>query len=133
MEFKTIEISVEDGVAQAAFNRPDKANALDKTLWFEIGALARWVDESADIRVLVICGRGNHFSSGIDFSLLQDLMTRVANQPDGLRQELMYREIRNLQASIDALERCRKPVIAAIHGGCIGGAISLSLLTTIRN
>ena len=132
MEFEAIELRIEDGVAYATFNRPTKANALDETLWFEIGKLATWVDESSEIRVLVISGGGKHFSSGIDFSLLQELMRRVATKPDGLRQEMMYQEIRKLQRSIDALERCRKPVIAAIHGSCVGGAIDLICACDIR-
>ena len=121
--FSQLDIVHEGKILIAYLNRPQKANALNRELWFEIEKLAHWVDESPDIRVLILAGHGNHFTSGIDFSLIQDMSTQFQQKPKGIRQEWLYREIRKLQDAFTALENCAKPVLAAVHGSCIGGGV----------
>ncbi|MAA77824.1 MAG: enoyl-CoA hydratase [Deltaproteobacteria bacterium] len=125
IEFSHIDIVHEEKVLIAYLNRPKKANALNRGLWFEIEKLANWVNESPDIRVLILAGNGNHFTSGIDFSLIQEMSSQFQKKPQGIRQEWLYREIRKLQDAFSALETCSKPVLAAIHGSCIGGGVDL--------
>ena len=123
--FSHLDIVHEGKILIAYLNRPQKANALNRELWFEIEKLAHWVDESPDIRVLILAGHGNHFTSGIDFSLIQDMSAQFQQKPEGIRQEWLYREIRKLQDAFTALENCAKPVLAAVHGSCIGGGVDL--------
>lgn len=131
-DFKCILVTVTEGVAHATFNRPHKANAIDETLWFEIEDLAKWADETPEVRVLILSGAGKHFCSGIDFSLIQGLFMKTASYGEGRKQEYLLRYIRSLQDAFTALETCRKPVIAAIHGACLGAGIDLTSACDMR-
>ena len=81
--FSHLDIVHEGKILVAYLNRPKKANALNRELWFEIEKLAHWVDESPDIRVLILAGHGNHFTSGIDFSLIQDMSAQFQQKLEG--------------------------------------------------
>ena len=131
-ELKLIDVSLRERVAYATLNRPDKANALNREIWSEIGVLARWADETVEVRVLVLRGAGAHFCAGIDFSLLMEVVGEVAGFPEGYKQEALRARIISLQEAFTALERCRKPVIAAIQGACIGGGVDLVSACDIR-
>jgi enoyl-CoA hydratase len=131
-EFECIQVEVVNKVAYASLNRPDKANALDHKLWFEIGDLANWVSTTPEIRALVLQGAGKHFTAGIDFSLIMQIVGETASLQDGHKQEALRTKIIALQASFTALENCSKPVIASIQGSCIGGGIDLITACDIR-
>jgi delta(3,5)-delta(2,4)-dienoyl-CoA isomerase len=114
-------------VAHVELNRPEKKNALNGKLWEEIGDVFKEMNSSPDCRAIVLSASGTMFCSGID---LQDLMAVGAlvqdTNMDTARKAFRLRAtIRRFQDSFTALEKCNKPVIAAIHGGCIGGATSL--------
>jgi enoyl-CoA hydratase len=85
-----------------------------------------------EVRVVVIRGEGKHFSSGIDFTLIAEVVGGVASLPDGRKHEVLRRKILELQDCFTAAERCRKPVIAEISGACIGGAIDLITACDLR-
>jgi enoyl-CoA hydratase len=125
MQYETLAVSLADGVARIEFNRPDKANALNARMWFELKAACEWLDATPTARVGVLSGRGRHFCAGIDLAMLESLQQQALALPDGHRQAHLRERIRELQACVTALEVCRKPVIAAIHGACVGGGIDL--------
>ncbi|MBT6490211.1 MAG: crotonase/enoyl-CoA hydratase family protein [Deltaproteobacteria bacterium] len=131
-EFETILVEVVNKVAYATMNRPEKANALNGKLWFEIADLAKWADSTPEVRVLVLQGAGKHFTAGIDFELIMQVMGETAHLPDGHKQEALRGKIIDLQSAFTALENCRKPVIASINGSCIGGGIDLITACDIR-
>lgn len=131
-EFENIQVEVANQVAYATLNRPEKANALNGKLWFEIGDLGKWADSTPEVRALVIQGSGNHFTAGIDFELIMQVVGETASLPDGHKQEQLRRKIMAMQNAFTALEDCRKPVIAAIHGSCIGGGIDLITACDLR-
>jgi enoyl-CoA hydratase len=82
--------------------------------------------------VLVLGGRGRAFTAGIDFSLILSITTSVAALPEGRKQEAVREKIIELQRAFTAFESCRKPVIAAIHGSCLGGGIDLITACDLR-
>ena len=131
-DFKTIEVEIVNKVAYATLNRPDKANALNGKLWFEIGDLAAWADATPEVRVLVLQGAGKHFTAGIDFELIMQVMSETVGLTDGHKQEALRHKIIALQNAFTALETCRKPVIASVHGSCIGAGIDLITACDIR-
>ena len=131
-EFECIELEVVNKVAYATLNRPDKANALNHTLWFEIGDVANWVSATPEVRALVLQGAGKHFTAGIDFSLIMEIVGSTATLPEGHKQEALRAKILGLQEAFSALERCSKPVIASVNGSCIGGGIDLITACDIR-
>ena len=132
MDFKTLEVALADGVATVNLNRPEAANAMNEAMWREIRAAMRWVDETPGARVAVIGGRGKYFTSGIDLAMLAQLKQRDAEACDGRTRESLRRVILDLQDTLNSIERCRKPVIAAIHGACIGGGIDLVTCCDMR-
>ena len=132
MHFETLHVAIAAGVVTVELNRPDKANALNHAMWQDIRSVFRWVDETAAARVAVISGRGTHFTSGIDLSMLGGLATRNPQECAGRTRESLRRQILDLQDTLTSIERCRKPVIAAIHGACIGGGIDLITCCDMR-
>jgi enoyl-CoA hydratase len=132
MEFAALDVSLADGIATIALDRPEQANALTLPMWHAIRQAMAWLDETADARVGIITGHGKAFSAGIDLSLLAGVDALVADECAGRSREKLRRLILDLQDTLTAIERCRKPVLAAIHGACIGGALDLICACDIR-
>ena len=130
--FNHISLEVKNQIAFVELARPNKANALNKTLWFEIESVAIWVDQTPEVRVMILSGQGKHFCSGIDFSLAMQLIGSTQNLPEGHKQEYLFHEVLKLQRAFTALENCKKPIIATIHGGCIGGGVDLITACDMR-
>jgi enoyl-CoA hydratase len=129
----SLKIKIDSAVAQIELNRPDKANALDEELWFALGDCFRELDENEAVRVCILSGAGSNFTAGIDFKLLQSVGQEVEHfDCEGRKREYLRRKIIKLQASFTQIEECRKPVLAAIHGGCIGGGIDLISACDLR-
>jgi enoyl-CoA hydratase len=132
MNFETLNVSIAAGVVTVELNRPDKANAMSHEMWQDMRSVFRWVDETPEARVAVISGRGKHFTSGIDLAMLAGLQRQNHDDCDGRMREKLRRRILDLQDTLSSIERCRKPVIAAIHGACIGGGIDLITCCDMR-
>ena len=121
----TLSLSLEQGIAEIRLNRPDKSNAMNDTMWQEIRQAFDWVDATPEARVAILSGAGRNFCAGIDLTLLAGIQQRIAH-PDAARsREALRRLILDLQDCLSSVERCRKPVLAAIQGACIGGALDL--------
>ena len=130
--FDYFALALADGIAHVEFNRPTRANALNLAMWHELGAVMREVDAMSAARVVVLSGRGRHFSAGIDLEFLHDIHAGLAAATPGRREESLRDTILGLQATVTAIERCRKPVIAAIHGACVGGGIDIACACDLR-
>ncbi|MCK6572866.1 crotonase/enoyl-CoA hydratase family protein [Myxococcota bacterium] len=127
------ELDIRDAVATVELNRPDKLNALNAEAWDTLAPLMRRLDADRSVRVVVLRGRGRGFTAGLD---VVDMMGRLpvtpGGPPDGDGQAKLHDLIRHMQGAATALERSRVPVIAAIHGPCIGGGIDLVTACDIR-
>jgi len=132
MEFQTLKVALTGPVASIELNRPERANAMELGMWMELRDAMRWLDETAEARVGVISGAGKHFTAGIDLSLLGGLQAQITDDCDGRSREKLRRVILDLQDTLTSIERCRKPVIAAIHGACVGGGIDLICACDLR-
>ncbi|KAL3728534.1 hypothetical protein ACJRO7_033169 [Eucalyptus globulus] len=133
-KFKTLEIvraSPGSAVFHLRLNRPSSRNALSLDSFAELPlplALSS-LDRNPDALVLVLSGAGHHFCSGIDFAALD------SSPPPGDRGragERLRRHIKYLQGAVTAIERCRKPVIAAVHGACVGGGVDVATACDVR-
>ncbi|GAA5181969.1 crotonase/enoyl-CoA hydratase family protein [Niveibacterium umoris] len=122
---QTLILSHESGVARVALNRPDKLNALNESMWRELRDAFAWADRTPEVRVVVLHGNGRAFSTGIDLAMMAGLRERVSHADLARSQELLRHLILDLQDCVSSIERCRKPVLAAIHGPCIGGAVDI--------
>lgn len=121
-----------DHVGVVRFNRADRANALDLAMWSELRQVFEWVAEQPDIRVVVLAGEGAHFCAGIDTSLLMQVSSLIKDDCTGRQHEKLRKLILSLQAAVSSLELCSKPVIAAIHGACLGGGLDIALAADFR-
>ena len=126
MQFETLTVTLQDHIATVRLNRPDKANAMNATMWQEIRQAFQWVDATPEARVAVLQGEGKLFTAGIDLQMMMGLGPQIQNDCEGRKREALRRVILDLQDTLTSLERCRKPVLAAIHGACVGGGIDLS-------
>ena len=102
-----------------------KQNALSQEAFQELQAAIEHLDDEPECRVIVLTGEGKHFCSGIDLTVLMTTKMLTADACSGRSGEKVRRFVKVLQAPIDAIEACSKPVIAAIHGGCIGAGLDL--------
>jgi enoyl-CoA hydratase len=109
-------------------NRPDKRNAMDEDFFRELTQAFSNFDQDPEVRVVVVRGEGKGFSAGIDLGALAGL---VQSTSVDAREQLRFFILQG-QASFTAVELCRKPVIVAVHGFCIGGGVDLSCACDIR-
>ncbi|MTV38260.1 crotonase/enoyl-CoA hydratase family protein [Duganella radicis] len=130
--FETLALSVESHVATVRLNRPEKLNAMNAAMWNDIRSAFRYVDETPEIRVAILEGEGKAFTAGIDLQMMMSVGAQVRDDCDGRTRENLRRVILDLQDTLTSLERCRKPVLAAVHGACVGGGIDLICCADMR-
>lgn len=134
-EYKTLKIerqSPNSPVINLYLNRPSHRNALSKEFFDEFPKALKSLDQNPDVNVIVLAGAGENFCSGIDLNNVTTITMKTQSSDRGRFGERLRREIKHLQAAITALEECRKPVIASIHGACIGGAVDILTACDIR-
>lgn len=123
-DYSAFKVELTDNIAHVQINRPEKINAMNAAFWQDIIEIFQWIDDDDAVRVVVLSGAGQHFSSGIDLMLLASVANQLGKDV-GRNARLLRRTILGMQASFNAVDNCRKPVLAAIQGYCIGGAIDL--------
>lgn len=132
IDMETLCLSLNQGIARIEFNRPDKANAINARMWQELREAMRWLDEAREARVGILCAAGRHFSAGIDLNLLVDLKAGMATPCAGRSREQLRRSILDIQDTVTSIEKCTKPVIAAVHGACVGGGVDIVAACDLR-
>ncbi|RMF08498.1 MAG: hypothetical protein D6763_09815, partial [Alphaproteobacteria bacterium] len=125
-----LDTSVDNAVAHVVLSRPEARNALNDDFWEAFPALIRAWDEDPAVRVIVISGAGPHFCAGIDLSYLSGLVPRASDPARG--NEQLRRRIHDLQAAFDLLNTSRKPVLAVVHGACMGAGLDLVAAADMR-
>ena len=134
-KYKSFTVDVSDHIANLVLSRPDELNTMSRDFWVELGDVLEEINNNAEVRVVVMSSTGKHFCAGMDLSAFSN---GVDNIPDGKKPdharigEAVYRVAKELQGYISTLEKIRVPVIAAIQGGCIGGAVDLVTACDIR-
>ncbi|MBT1452467.1 crotonase/enoyl-CoA hydratase family protein [Glaciecola sp. XM2] len=115
---------VNEHIAHITLSRPEQLNSMIPAFWTELPSLVRALDARGDVRVIVISSTGKHFSAGMDLSVFTNMAEDFKGEP-ARRAENMRRSILALQDAFNALEEARMPVLVAIHGGAIGGAVDM--------
>ena len=130
MSFTCFDVSIKDHIAHLVLNRPQKRNSMIPAFWDELPAIIRDLDRQADARVIVISSTGPHFSSGLDTAVFgsEAALANESSQAELIsrqRAARLHDTIRIMQQTFSAQENCRVPVLAAIQGGAIGGAVDM--------
>ena len=134
-EYKCFQINVTNHVASLVLSRPDELNTMSRDFWVELGDVLEEINRNSDIRVVVMSSTGKHFCAGMDLNAFANGVDNIPDdkKPDDARiGEALYRVAKELQEYISTLEKIRVPVIAAIQGGCVGGAVDLVTACDIR-
>ena len=130
MGSERIVITRDGAVAHVEMARPDKLNAMDGDFFGELGDTFRSLGSDAGVRAILLSGQGRHFSAGLDLGWAAEQF--APSRDPGRWSEKQHRDIRALQATVNAVEEARPPVVAAIHGGCIGGGVDLACACDLR-
>jgi enoyl-CoA hydratase len=131
MDYKHFKIEIENYVATVSFNRPEKSNALHAAAWIEMKQIFEEMDGNPKVRAIILAGEGKNFCAGIDLMMLMSLM-QFKTTCEAKKREAIRKMILHLQSTITAIEKCKKPVLAAIHKACIGGAVDIVTACDIR-
>ena len=119
-----IETLRDGAIATVVLNRPDKLNALTKGMWQALGAAIDTLSADDSLRCIILRGAGEKaFSPGNDIA---EFATERANKP----QAIAYGRL--MHATLHALAACRHPLVAQIHGICVGGGLEIAALCDLR-
>ena len=123
-------LTVSDPIAHLVLNRAEAMNTMNPAFWRELDSVLTHLHRSPEARVLVLSSTGKHFSAGIALDVFGGAITMDDQSAEG--RAAIFDLLTDLQATFTKLETLRIPVIAAIQGGCIGGAVDLVTAACIR-
>jgi enoyl-CoA hydratase len=130
MGYVHLELETRIGVGWLWLARPQKHNALSADMWEEIPQALAELTADEEVRAIVVAGRGPSFTVGIDIDMLASLQFQGDSQAE--KNMALYRKIRDLQGTMSSFAECAKPVIAAVHGYCLGAGVDLITACDIR-
>jgi enoyl-CoA hydratase len=117
-------------VAHLVLNRPEAMNTMNPSFWRELDAVLTTLHNEGKARALVISSTGKHFSAGMSLETFSGAIAMDDRSPEG--RAAIFDLLTDMQATFTKLENLRIPVICAIQGGCIGGAVDMVTAACIR-
>ena len=130
-EFKSLKVECAGHVAEVTLLGPGHGNAMGPEFWEEFPIAINELSRDKTIRAVIIKGNGKHFSSGLDLAKMMPVLSKPGKMLGAERADLLQTIIA-MQDAISSVENCSKPVIAAIHGACIGAGVDLIAACDIR-
>jgi len=132
-EYKALEVTVADHVAEVTLIGPGKGNAMGPDCWAELRPVFEGIDADPDVRAVVLTGSGKNFTFGLDLpAMAGDFGPVLAPDAKAGPRTVFHEMVKRMQAGINAVADCRKPVVAAVQGWCIGGGVDLITASDIR-
>jgi enoyl-CoA hydratase len=131
MTHRCFRVEIADKIAHIELKRGDELNTMVPEFWRELPEIVRDIDDNARARAIVISSTGKHFSGGMDLSVFTggaSAGTQAARSADerGRVRANLRRSVLDIQETFNVLDRARMPVLAAIQGGCVGGAVDMA-------
>jgi enoyl-CoA hydratase len=130
------DVEIRDKIAHIRLKRPEAFNTMTRAFWNELPAIVNAINDEASARVIVISSTGKHFCAGMDLSVFTDGQGVAAgNTPKnevGRSRLALRAEAMRLQKTFNCLDEARMPVLMAVQGGCIGGAVDMSTCADMR-
>lgn len=131
--YESVAVDVDDHVAQVTLLGPGKGNAMGPAFWEELPEVFGTLDADPDVRAIVLTGSGKHFSFGLDLAAMGNTLgSAMADGGLARPRTEFHTRLKRMQYSITAVADCRTPVIASVHGWCIGGGVDLISAVDIR-
>ncbi|QTC89915.1 enoyl-CoA hydratase-related protein [Brevundimonas goettingensis] len=124
------EITREGAVAHLRLTRPEASNALDMSFWRGFGPAVSALDRTGEVHALVISGEGRNFCAGMDISVFSS--GAILPAETSAQRQAFHQAVRDLQDALTALEKARFPVIAAVHGACVGAGLDMVSACDLR-
>jgi enoyl-CoA hydratase len=124
------DLTINDAIAHLVLKRPEAMNTMNPTFWRELDQVLGDLHKSALARALVISSTGKHFSAGMALDTFAGAITMDDQSAEG--RAAIFDLLTDMQATFTRLEKLRMPVIAAIQGGCIGGAVDMVTACCLR-
>ncbi len=130
-EYFEIRHDAASGIAELVLNRPERMNTMTPAFFAQLRDAVRALDDAGETRVLVVSSTGKHFSAGMALDVFGGGDAFLA--ADTPRRRLAFQQmLRRLIDCFSALDAARFPVICAVQGGCIGGALDLATACDLR-
>jgi enoyl-CoA hydratase len=123
-------LTCHDHIAHLVLNRPEAMNTMHPTFWRELDALLEQIQREGEARALVISSTGRHFSAGMALETFAGAIQMDDQSAEG--RAAIFDLLTDMQSTFTRLETLRIPVICAIQGGCIGGAVDMVTAACIR-
>jgi enoyl-CoA hydratase/carnithine racemase len=130
MGYEHLEIVRDGHVATLWLNRPEKLNALSEDMWADLPAAMGELDGDDEVRVVILAGRGASFTVGIDVAMLAGFGMDGASKASS--NMALYQTIRRMQRTASCFADSPKPVLAAVHGHCLGAGMDLITACDLR-
>ncbi len=133
-KYSCFDVTIKNNVAHIVLNRPEEMNTMSRPFWNEIKELVGDISDNAKARCIVFSSTGKHFSAGMDLSVFDGSGlgdTTSLNDPETVMEaDRLF--VRYVQSIFDRIDRTRMPVLVAIQGGCIGGAVDMISACDVR-
>lgn len=131
--YQCFDVSIEDKIAHIRLSRGDALNTMTRDFWNELPEIVNAINDEALARVIVVSSTGKHFSAGMDLSVFaEDGAVTSQNRDRYVAAEQFRSNIGQIQSSFNCMEEARVPVLFAIQGGVIGGAMDMITAGDIR-
>ncbi|GAA4398762.1 crotonase/enoyl-CoA hydratase family protein [Nibrella viscosa] len=131
--YQSLTFELTEGVLTLTLLGPGKGNAMGPEFWDELPRAVDEINTMANVRCILLRGSGNHFSYGLDLNtMLPKLKTILGGAISAESRLELMNMIRQMQSGFQKLYESPKPVIAAVHGWCIGGGLNLISAADIR-
>jgi enoyl-CoA hydratase/carnithine racemase len=127
-----VTINIQDHIADVRFNRPDKMNALDRAQMDAISEAGEVLASAKNVRAIVLSGEGNAFCAGLDMANFQPSEGGGEKALATTLSERTHGDCNMFQHIVLLWRRLPAPVIAAVHGPCIGGGLQFASAADIR-
>jgi enoyl-CoA hydratase len=140
MDSNVLTVERDGHVATLWLDSPERRNAMGPDFWADLPVVMEELSTDPDVWVVVLAAKGLHFTVGLDLKTMGGAVAGGGGGGGGggdgssqaARAARFYPEVKRLQRAISAVADCPKPVIAAVHGWCIGGGVDLISAADVR-
>ncbi|MGZ3420374.1 MAG: crotonase/enoyl-CoA hydratase family protein [Polyangiales bacterium] len=128
----SLRLDIREHVADVVLRGPSKGNAMGPDFWRECPRVFEALDRDESVRAIVVSGDGNHFTYGLDLPAMMGDLGPVLSDGLAAARTKLHDKVIELQRAFQVIASCRKPVIAAVHGWCIGGGVDMIAACDVR-